>query len=169
MSPVLNLTDNEEMSFDAMPPGKYFVQVFTSEMRETSGDGKLPKGTEMLWVHFLIEGKVGEDDGASEESEYYNRRAFANLVIPPDDYDAKKARMMRGNMVSFLRSAGYTQEEITNGEFELDPGDLEERRLIVILNRKPNAYKGGELDNNVIGFKHVDEVAEEGAPAGGLL
>lgn len=167
--PMLDLTNHEEMNFDAIPPGKYFAQVYEIEERETSGEGKLPKGTAMIWVHFLITGRVGEDDGDNEESEYYNRRAFTNLTIPPSDYDPKKAKMMNGNIVSFFKALGHTEEEVTSGDFEPDLDEEYEKPLVIILNRKPNKFKGGELDNNVIGYKSRADVADETPAAGGLV
>jgi hypothetical protein len=164
--PVLNLTDYEESNFDAIPPGKYFASIYEIEERETQGgpDAKMPEGTPMIWVHFLIEGKVGEDEGPNEDSPYYGKHAFRNMVIPPEDYGDKKAmKAMNGMIVSFFKSLGVSEETITNGEWEPDLNEYVENKLVIQLNRRPNKMTG-ELSNNVVSFKNIEEI--EGASTG---
>jgi hypothetical protein len=159
MSPLLNLTEYEEQNFEAMPPGKYFASIYEIEERETKGgpDAKMPEGTAMLWVHFLIEGKVGEDEGPNEDSPWYNRRQFRNMVIPPDGYDKKAAKAMNGMIVSFFKALGVSEQEVTSGDFEPDLQDYVEKKLIIQINRRPNKQTG-ELDNNVVSYKNINEV-----------
>jgi len=157
--PLLNLTEFEEQNFEALAPGKYFANVYEIEDRETGGgpDAKMPGGTPMIWVHFQIEGRVGEDDGPNEDSPYYNRRAFRNMVIPPADYDRKAAKAMNGMIVSFFKALDVPEDVITSGEWEPDLQEFVEKRLIIQLNRKPNKMTG-ELDNNVTGYRNISEV-----------
>jgi hypothetical protein len=167
--PLLNLTDNEQLEFDALEPGWYFAEVFEAEDRETKGsdDAKLPKGTPMIWMHFKITGRVGEDAGPTEESEYYNRRAFRSLIIPPETLDGKPYahfKKMNGMIIRCLMAMGYTEEELTSGDFDLDTDDLIEKQLAIRLNRKPG--RDGEMQNNVIGFRSLSEVQAEGVPSG---
>ena len=167
MSPTLNLTDYDEpQNFDAMPPGKYFAQVFDAEDRETQGgeNAKMPACTPMIFCHFMITGKVGETDPEDESYEFYNRRQFRNLVIPPEDYDEKKRKSMNGMIVALYRALGYTQEQITSGSFEVDTEDLIEKPLVIQLTRRLNKQTR-EMENNVVGFYSIEAAAGEAAAA----
>lgn len=167
MSPTLNLTDyDEQQSFEAMPPGKYFAQIFDAEDRETQGgeNAKMPAGTPMIFCHFMITGKVGETEVEDEEYQYYNRRQFRNLVIPPEDYDEKKKKSMNGMIVALYKAVGYTTEQITSGSFEVDTEDLIEKPLVIQLTRRLNKQTK-ELENNVVGFYSVEAAAGAEAAA----
>jgi hypothetical protein len=167
----LNLTDyDEQQTFEAMPPGKYFADIFDAEDRETQGgeNAKMPEGTPMIFVHFMLTGKVGEVE-QGEDSPYYNRRVFRNLVVPPADYDEKKRKSMNGMIVALYKAVGYSQEEITSGSFEVETEDLVEKKLVVQLRRAKNK-QSQEWENPVAGFFAVDQVVgEEQAAATGIL
>lgn len=170
MSPLLNLSENESAEFEALPPGRYFANVFEIEEREIQGEnGKLPKGTPMIWIHFQITGRVGEDEGPNEESPYWNRRAFRNLVVPPEELNGKKYehyKKMNGMIVRFFISLGHPEEEVTSGSFDPDLEDEQGKELIIQLNRRKNTQTD-EMDNNVVGFRSIEEVA--GVNPSGLL
>lgn len=164
--PLLNLTENEQQDFDALPGGRYFVEVFDAEDRETKGaeGAKLPAGTPMIWLHLKVLGRVGEDDGPNEESEYYNRRLFRHMVIPPEKIGSKKYehfKKMNGQIVRMLVAFGYPEEEVVGGGFELDTDELIEKQAIASVKRKrvkgsdPNAE---EWENEVSGFRSIDSV-----------
>lgn len=158
--PTLNLSEfDEQQPFEALPPGKYFASIYEIEDRATKGgpDAKMPEGTPMIWVHFMLEGKVGEDEAPNEDSPYYNRRAFRNMVIPPEDYDPKASRAMNGMIVGFFKALGVEEEKITSGEWEPDLQEFVEEKLIIQLNRRNNKVTG-ELDNNVVAFRNINEV-----------
>jgi hypothetical protein len=163
MSPEpLNLTDWEEVSYEAVPTGKYWFEIMDAEERETQGgDGaKLPKGTPMIWVHLRLTGRVGEDSGPDENSPYYNKRVFSNMPVPPADYDPKKRRMMNGRLVNFYKGVGYTEEEITSGEFEPDADELYERQGIVQVRKEKDKRdsSGQTFTNSVQAFFPLDSV-----------
>jgi hypothetical protein len=163
----LNLTDYEEpQSFDAMPAGKYFATIFDAEDRETQGGegSKMPAGTPMLFFHFMITGKVGETEVEDEDYEFYNRRQFRNLVVPPEDYDDKKRKAMNGMIVALYRAVGFTDAEITSGSFDVDTEDLIEKKLVIQITRKPNRMTK-ELENSVVGFYSIETAAGEEAAA----
>lgn len=165
--PTLNLTDYDpQQSFEAMPPGKYYAIIFDAEDRETQGgdNAKMPAGTPMLFFHFMITGKVGETEVEDEDYEYYNRRQFRNLVIPPNDYDEKKRKSMNGMVVALYKAVGFTTEQITSGSFEVDTQDLIEKRLVIQITRRMNSYTK-ELDNSVVGFYTIEAAAGEEAAA----
>jgi hypothetical protein len=177
LMPLLNLTDNEQMDFDAIPSGKYWAEVFDAEERETKGGegAKLPKGTPMIWLHFKILGKVGEDDGPNEDSDYYNRRVFRTLVIPPAKIGGKAYehyKKMNGQIVRCLVALGYTEEEVTAGDFELDVDDLIERQAVLSVKKKLRKGTGGETgepeewDNEVAGFRNVNDVQASSSSSG---
>ena len=160
--PTLNLTEYEEQSFDAIPSGRYYAEVFDIEDRETRNDGATPAGTPMIWVHFKITGKVGETQQDDEEYEFYNRRVFVNLVVPPEDHDPKKAKAMNGRIVSLFKALGVEESEITSGEFEPDLEDYLEAPLVVQVARRerkgPDGKGTGEFENPVQGFKNIADV-----------
>jgi hypothetical protein len=169
--PLLNLTENEQQDFDAIDSGRYFAEIYEAEERQTKGgeNAKLPKGTPFIWLHFKITGRVGEDDGPNEESEYYNRRVFRNLIVPPEKVAGKKYehyKKMNGQIVRFLTCAGYPEEEVTKGDFELDTDDLVERPIIVVVKKKPDKAEEGAFINEVAGFRNINDVQEAGASSG---
>jgi hypothetical protein len=167
MAHTLNLTDyDEQQSFEAMPPGKYYSNIFDAEDRETQGgeNAKMPQGTPMIFCHFMITGKVGETEVEDEDYEFYNRRQFRNLVIPPEDYDAKKRKSMNGMIVALYKAVGYTTEEITSGDFEVDTDDLVEKKLVIQVSRRLNKMTK-ELENSVVGFYSIEAAAGTEAAA----
>jgi hypothetical protein len=171
MSPTLNLTDYDtQQSFEAMPPGKYYASIFDAEDRETQGgeNAKMPAGTPMIFCHFQITGKVGETEVVDEQYEYYNRRQFRNLVVPPEDYDPKKRKSMNGMIVALYQAAGYSLEEITSGDFTLDTEDLVEKQLVIQLSRRMNNMTKS-LENSVVGFYSIEAAAGTEAAASSQL
>lgn len=157
----LDLTDFTEQSFDPVPAGRYFAYVNDIEERETGGTGKMPEGTPMIWVEFVMTGKVGDDDGPNEDSEFFGRRQWRNMVIPPADYEDVRARKaMNGMIVSFFKALGFDEADIASGTFEPDYEELKEMPLVIQVNRKPNR-ETKELQNNVVAFKSMEDVAGE--------
>ena len=165
--PTLNLTDfDEQQSFEAMPPGKYFSIIFDEEDRATQGgeNAKMPAGTPMIFLHFQITGKVGETEVEDEEYQYYNRRQFRNLVVPPEDYDEKKRKSMNGMIVALYKAVGYTTEQITSGSFEVDTEDLVEKPLVIQVSRRLDKNPK-EMQNSVVGFYSIEAAAGADAAA----
>lgn len=168
--PLLNLSDNEQRDFDAVPSGRYFAEVYECEERETGPGGKLPEGTPMIWIHFKITGKVGEDDGPNEESEWYNRRVFRNMIVPPETLDGKpykNYKMFNGQIVRFFLALGFSEDEVTAGDFEPELEDQQEKPLIIQVQKKKVKGTTDEFNNEVTGFRRTDEV--ETTTSGGLL
>jgi hypothetical protein len=149
-----------------MPPGKYYATVFDAEDRETRGseNSKMPAGTPMIYLHFMITGKVGETEVDDPGYEYYDRRQFRNLVVPPEDYDEKKRKSMNGMIVALYKAFGYTTEEITSGTFEVDTEDLIEKPLVIQITRRTNRLTN-EVENSVVGFYSIDAAAGSEAAA----
>lgn len=163
--PTLNLTDYQEMSNDAVPRGRYFVEVVDMEERETRNDGETPAGTPMIWAHVKVTGKVGETEVDDPDYEYYNRRAFTNLVVPPENHDPKKAKFMNGRIVSLFKALGVSEEEITSGEFDPDYDDFIESKLVVDL----SVDKKDPTQNRINGFRSLDSVDTAVSGGSGLI
>lgn len=153
---VLDLSGADTTGFDPIPAGTYAATVFKADMKETKGgeNAKLPAGTKMINVQFRI----------SDEEEYVNRRVFRQYVIAPAKVDGKKYEhkaMMDGMLARFFESIGYSMEEITSGNFNMDLGDFAGRECRVTL--KIVTYNG-EQKNEVTGVKPAQE-----AESGGIL
>jgi hypothetical protein len=157
---TLDLTNYSEANFDPVPPGRYFASIDACEMRETKNDGATPAGTPMIWMQVNLTGRVGEDDGPNEDSDYYGKKVFRNLVIPPADHDRKKAANMNGAIISFFRAVGFSQEEMTSGTWKFpDLDELEDKELIVSVNRSKSDYAESGYQNNITGYRSMDEAA----------
>lgn len=159
--PLLDLSENEQRDFNPIPPGRYYAEVYECEERETGPGGKLPEGTPMIWVHFRITGKVGEDEGPTEDSEYWNRRVFRNLIVPPRELDGKaykSYKMFNGAIVAFFKGLGYPEDEVIGGGFEPDLDEQVEKALIIQVSRKKDEKAASGFKNEVEAFISLDSV-----------
>jgi hypothetical protein len=148
----LDFTDAQEVSFEAIPKGTYDATVFSAEMAETSGSGKLGVRP-MLKVQFRIT--------ESDEHEYGNRRVFTQFVIPPREMDGQPYEHygnMMGNIMSFYKAIGFTEKEIKKWKGLPDPDSYTGRacRVAVIkekyegdwVNRVKNVKPEGSDDES---------------------
>ena len=140
---LLNLTDGNEKGFDPLPPGAYLCEVFSVEMAETKGEGKLPKSP-MLKVQWKVlstrDGETevfDEEDGKATKLE--NRRFFGQNVMPPKEIDGKPYEhyeMMLGQVVRLFLALGYDEKEVKNPKgFDPDFDDMVGRQAIVTVGR----------------------------------
>lgn len=159
----LSGADESAGSFDAVPSGKYNAHIHEAEWRFTKGgpEAKMPEGTPYLNVQIAI------DDEERGGMKVQNRRVFGKLFVPPSGHDAKSAATMKGAMLNFLRSAGYTDEQINKKGFRLDPDDLAGRELTVVVSKFKNDYTD-DWDNSVRGYKPAGAGAER-ETAGALI
>jgi hypothetical protein len=148
---VLDLSNADLSGFDAIPSAQYDAVVFEVTAAETENEtGKLPVGTKGISVRFKIDG--GEHDGKS----VWNRYWFA-----PESYE-KKAQL-DGILARFLVAIGYDEKEVTSGNFEINPENMEGRECNVAVKR----YTYDGLDRNrVQGVRPRGTVTQGGA---GLL
>jgi len=171
--PTLDLSNyDEQKTFDAIPAGKYFVNIFDAEDRETAGgeNAKMPAGTAMIFLHCQVTGKVGETGPDDENYEFYNRRLFRNLTVPPEGYDEKKSRAMRGMIVALYQAVGVPTEQITTPGFEYDTEDLIEKKLVVQVSRVKDKFNEGQMKNEIQGFFSIESAAgAEAAEAASIL
>src|ERR1051325_3030194 len=125
----LNLAGADLKGFDPIDSGTYNATVFNVELKETKGgeDAKLPAGTPMWNVQFRI-----------SQEPYENRRVFRQFVIAPAVVDGKpyehKAKM-DGILVRFLMAIGYSQDEITSGDFNPSFEDMAGRECRVVVRK----------------------------------
>lgn len=161
--PLLDLTEREEMSFEPVPAGKYRASIYDAEERSTGGSGKLPEGTPMIAIQWKLEEALFETQENIE-----NRRVFSQNVVPPKEINGepyKNYKMMNGMIFRLLESIGYTEEELSAGDFELDYDDMKGREAVITVGRY--SYKDPDTDeetirNNVKGFRPVREAETTG-------
>jgi hypothetical protein len=163
----LNLSDADLKGFDAVESGRYnaeIVALTVDAVKNASGTGKMPAGTPMIKVQFRL---LSNLEGISEGIE--NRRVFASYVIPPKDYDAKKAAVMKGMVARLFMALGDSEDEVRAKNFNPDLDDYVGRECVVTVGREPKKDQAGntiegEFNNPVKGVKAPGEVS-----AGGLL
>lgn len=166
MSPLLDLTEREDASFEPVPGGKYLATVYEAEERLTGGNGKLPEGTPMIAIQWRLDKALFDTEVSVE-----NRRVFSQNVIPPKEINGqpyKNYKMMNGIIFRLLEAIGYNQEELSKTDFELDYDDMKAREAIITVGRY--TYKDPDtaeetVRNNVKSFRP----AKETESASGIL
>jgi hypothetical protein len=166
----LNLSDANLKGFEALDPGRYNAEVFEITMdavKNTSGTGKMPAGTPMVKVQYKITSNAAGDTEGIE-----NHRAWQTFVIPPADYDEKKAQNMKGMLARFFIALGTPEETVLSKKFEPDFEDYVGLPCVVVLGKEPKKdMQGnvveGEFNNPVKGVKPAGSLA--GQEAGSLI
>ena len=166
----LNLSDANIKGFDAVDPGRYHAEIFEMTMdavKNTSGTGKMPAGTPMVKVQYKL---TADADGNSEG--IANRRVFQTFVIPPKDYDAQKAAVLKGMLARFFIALGTPESEVISAKFDPDFEDYIGKPCVVVLGKEPKKDQSGnvvegEFNNPVKGVKPADSLA--GASAGSVI
>lgn len=162
----LNLSDADLKGFEALDPAQYNAVIFEMKMdavKNVSGTGKMPAGTPMIKVQFRITDEV---NGST------NRRVFSQYIIPPDNYDEKKAQMMKGMLARFFIALGETEEAVRNKKFNPDFEDYIGRECVVVLGKEQKKDQQGNLvadeyNNPVKGVKPAGSIGE--SASSGLL
>jgi Protein of unknown function (DUF669) len=155
MSNVLNLAGATPTSgFEPLPSGRYDANVYEVEAVEIEkDDGKLPQGTPGINVQFAVDG-----------GEYDNRRLWRRYYFPPDHYE--KAKTMKDMIAGFFVAIGYTEEEVTSGNFVVDLQDMAGRPCELIVGQR--TYDG-EIVNEVKSVKPRGSGGTATATPGGIL
>jgi Protein of unknown function (DUF669) len=163
--PLLDLTEREDSTFEAIPGGKYHVRVKDAEMRETSGKGALPKGTPMISLQLQVVKPLFETEDKLE-----NRVVFRQLVIPPKEINKKPYehyKMMNGMLFRALEAVGYSEEELASNSFDLDVEDLVDRECEATVRRyewtNPDDPEDKRMQNEVTGMRPLREGAASSA------
>jgi Protein of unknown function (DUF669) len=163
----LNLGDADTSGFQPMEPGRYNATIFDvtlDAVKNASGLGKMPAGTPMVKVQFRI-----------EDEPYVNMRAWANYIIPPNDYDHAKSAKIKGMFVNFLVAIGEPEEKVRSGGYDPDLEDFKGRECVVVLGKEQRRDQNGntiegEYNNPVKGVKPAGSLAGgSGDSGGGLL
>jgi hypothetical protein len=103
---------------------------------------------------------------------FVNRRAFAQYIIPPKDYDKEKAAKIKGMLVRFLMALGEDEAKVKSAKYEPDFEDFLGRPCVVTLGKEPKKDQNGnivegEFNNPVKGVKPAGTLV--GAADSGLL
>lgn len=166
----LNLADADLKGFVALDPGRYDAEVFEMKwdaVKNTSGQGKLPAGTPMLKVQFKILNPVIDNQPIEQD-----RRVFSQYVVPPKDYDKKKAATMKGMLARFFIALGEPEEKVASTKYDPDFEDFIGRPCVVTLGKEQKQDGNGniiegEFNNPVKGVKAAGTLT--GTGSGGLL
>jgi len=169
MAGPLNLADADLKGFDALEPGRGNAEVFEMKMdavKNTSGTGKMPAGTPMVKVQFRLT--------ENNEEGLENRRLFSQYIIPPKDYDQKKAQMMKGMLARLFIALGEDEATVLNNKFDPDFQDYVGRECVVSWKKTPKKDSDGhvipdEFNNPVTGVKPAGSMAGGEGTEGGLL
>lgn len=146
----LNLAGADIKGFDAIPADTYdcAVQAVT-DIAIKGESGNLPKGTPGLSVQFRVVG-----------GEFDNRRLFNNYWIAPAKIAGKaydKKKMMDGMLAKFFIAIGYTEEEVTGGDFDPEYDDMIGRECRVVVGQKEYPPNSGDMQNTVKNVKPVSD------------
>jgi len=162
----LDLSNANTSGFEAVDAGKYDAAVAEMSWDQVKNEGgKTPVGTPMLKVRFkLLRNLAGDTDGIEGKS------VFASYVVPPKDYDPKKAAIMQGMIANLFIGLGDNEEDVKSKKFEPDFQDYIERECIVTVGREPKKDQTGsiiegEYNNPVKGVRPTGSVTA----ASGLL
>lgn len=166
----LDLSDADTRGFVALDPGRYeaeVVEVKWDAVKNLSGRGKMPAGTPMLKVQFKVLNPI--IDGETVEQD---RRVFAQYINPPNDYDKKKASVMKGMLVRFFTAIGEPEEKVVSNTYDPDFEDFQGRACVVTIGKEPKQDGAGnivedEYNNPVKGVKPAGSLT--GVASTGLL
>ncbi len=128
----VNFSDVETNAYEPLPSGTYHVRITDAEMKETSGNGKLPAGTPMINWEFTV-----------ASGPYESRRLWTNTVIH---------ERTLFNLKALLEASGkYTSEELA-GDFDLNIDEVLGAELkVVVAQREYN----GDTTNDIKRFKKL--------------
>jgi hypothetical protein len=161
---ALNLTgaDMSAGDFDPIPSGTYPATVTRFEENFTKGgeDAKLPAGTAMFNVGFCINEGTTDKEG----NNVGGRWVWRNYIVAPAKVDGKPyehKKRMDGQLARFFTAVGYTDEQVTSGDFAVDADDIVGRECAVVVQKYHNSYKD-EMDNKVNGVKPIGSIETAG-------
>jgi hypothetical protein len=150
----VNLTDVEVKDFEAIPAGKYIVQVTDSEMKQTKGGegAKLPAGTDMInWEFTVVRAENGDET-------YKGRKLWTNTIIHEKTLFSLKA---------LLLAAGWKEEDL-QGELNFEEEQVYGNEIVVGVVRREYPVNSGNWTNDVKSTKPLSSLKET-AGSGSLL
>jgi hypothetical protein len=150
----INLSEIETRSFEALPAGRYVVEVTGFEMRATKGgeDAKLPKDTPYVnWEFTVVR-------GPGAETKYQNRKVWTNTILHERTLFSLKG---------LLEACGWTDEQLNDPEgIDFDPDKVVGNQCIIRVAVRP--YNGDDT-NDVKGFFPLSAEKSETTGASSLL
>jgi Protein of unknown function (DUF669) len=164
----LNLGDADLKGFEAVEAGRYNAEVAEMTVDAVKNEGgKTPVGTPIIKVRYRL---LSDLDGTTDGIE--GKSVFQSLVVPPKDYDAKKAAIMKGMIARLFIALGVPEEVVTDKKkaFEPEFEDYVGNEVQVTVSREPKKDRQGnivegEFNNSVKGVKP----AGTAVAGGGLL
>jgi len=162
----LDLSGANTAGFEAVDAGRYNAAVADltwDSVKNTSGTGKMPAGTPLLKVRFKLLSDLHGDESAVE-----GKSVFASYVVPPKDYDVKKAAIMQGMIVNLFVALGDDEADVKSKKFQPELADYIGRECVVTVSKEPKKDQTGniiegEYNNPVKGVKPAGSV---NAPSG---
>lgn len=140
----LNLSDADTGGFEAVDAGRYNAEVADVSMDSVKNEGKMPIGTPMIKIRFRL-----------TDEEVEGKSVFTQFIIPPPDYDKKKADIMNGMFVRFLTAIGEDEKKVRSGKYDPDFEDFKGRACVVTVSKEqwPPDSDPPEYQNRVKGIK----------------
>ena len=126
MSVKINLKDVKSDNYEALPAGNYEAKVVAGEMRETSGNGKLPAGTPMINWEFVIQ----------DDPKFAGRKIWTNTVIHESTMFTLK---------QLLQATGEFNDDQLAGELEFDIEDVVGTDVVLVVTQRE--YNGNIVND----------------------
>lgn len=140
MGGPLNLQDADLKGFDAVDPQRINAVVHEIKMdavKNTRGTGKMAAGTPMIKVQW----RATEDNVEGLE----NRRFFSQHIIPPENYDDKKAaQRMKGMVARLFIALGETEETVLGKKFAPDLEDYVGKPAVIQVGKEQKRTNEGD-------------------------
>lgn len=156
---------SDRSKFHPLPNGQYPVTIKQAVISEAKAGGRLPAGTQVINVQFEVDEDVMESlpELAKDDplGNVYSKTVFKRYNIVKDKkYEHKETS--DNILYGFLKSVGYTEEELKSGDFELDLTDLPGRECTAVVEQNSYEDAAGETvhNNNV---KYVKAAGSESA------
>lgn len=156
----LNLATADISGFDPFRAALYEVMVTKIDdvsVKNESGEGKYPAGTEGYNFEFTVQG--GEFEGRKVWNNYWLLGADYIASLSPDEQ--KKANFTVGRFARALIALGYAEKDVTSGKFKFDKDDVINRRATASVGIQ--GEQGGYPARNIIrDLKPLQNLAESG-------
>jgi len=147
MSIKINLKDVNLSNYEPLPVGTYDAKITGGEMRETSGNGKLPAGTPMINWEFTLQ----------DADKLTGRKIWTNTVIHETTLFTLK---------QLLISTGQFTEDDMDGELDFEISDIIGSDVaIVVAQREYN----GNVVNDIKKIKSIGSTTATSKSKSSLL
>lgn len=155
MSLRVNLSNVESGSFDPIPAGKYPLNVFDGELRESGDNAKHPGAQYIAWEFIVASG------------EFEDRHLWDNTIFSHDGCDCGDSAAIEKFEKGFFKLKGllaatqkWSAEELDSDEFTFDIEDVIGSSVLAGVTRRNDPEYG---ESNVIKSYKVLDPAEVGS------